>query len=179
MNLQKSPLPTGYNPTPTLAMSSFHGTLRSEVFRTVPELFPSENTSEQTCSPFSSEHFGDSSPQPSPPCRTCLVKRPIEWCASRRNGVRYCSIRSRRISHLRWPHMPQRQVCRGQRRRLAICAHCALADECCLLPTTSQRLSLALVQKVASSWACVRNSEPRSACTLPRQAHSCKELLDA
>ena len=69
VNLKKSPLPTGYNPTPTLATSSFHETLRSEVFRTVPELFPSGNTSEQTCSPFSSEHFGDTSEQFGRPSR--------------------------------------------------------------------------------------------------------------
>ena len=33
------------------------GTLRPEVFRTVPEVFPASTTSEQTCSNFTSEHF--------------------------------------------------------------------------------------------------------------------------
>ena len=78
MNLQKSPLPTGYNPTPTLATSSFHETLRSEVFRTVPELFPSGNTSEQTCSPFSSEHFGDTSEHFGRPSRNEALRRPAQ-----------------------------------------------------------------------------------------------------
>ena len=76
-------------------MSSFHGTLRSEVFRTVPELFPSGNTSEQTCSPFSSEHFGDTSEHFGRPSRSAPL--PARLATSSSQDSVFCWGGGRRL----------------------------------------------------------------------------------